>query len=75
MKNSDNKNPAERDENAHLDFRKADRIYFAEHLGTILDNDMSLGYLKYWYRVKTPKPHVTLWELDPITGFKHELAL
>lgn len=66
------KNPAVREENAHLDFKGAKLVYTAEHLDTVLDSDITLGYLKKRYREKS---HVVFYQLNTLTGLKTQISV
>ena len=52
-------NPAVREENTHIDVRRAPKFYSATLNGTVLEIDVSLQYILKRYRDKL---HVTLWE-------------
>ena len=68
-------NPGERQENVHLNFKDSKFIYTAEHLGTVLDSDVTVGYLKKKYRVSHDKPYVKLFKLNTLTGLKYQLSI
>ena len=67
-------NPSVREENAHLNFKDSKVVYTAEHLGTVLDSDLTLGYLKKRYRVSSDKPYVKFFQLNTVTGIKSPLT-